>query len=98
MLESEIERAACKHAMSKGWLAYKWTSPGRAGVPDRIMITPAGDVFFMEVKAPTGRLSGLQIREHKVLRKNNVEVFTVYGLEQAKELIDNYDNKKGPNE
>jgi len=95
MLESDIERAACTYAKSKGWLAYKWTSPGRAGVPDRIMITPTGNVFFMEVKAPTGRLSGLQKREHKILRMNNVEVFTVYDFKQAKELIDNYDNKKG---
>ena len=100
MTESQIESAACTYAASQGWLAYKFTSPGRAGVPDRIMITPTGKVLFVEFKKPTGKLSALQRNEQRIMRGHNVDVFTVYDFNQAKELIDNYENenKKGTNE
>lgn len=32
--------------------AYKFTSPGKRSVPDRIAILPGGHMFFIELKAP----------------------------------------------
>ena len=33
MLERDIEKRVKEYARSKGWLAYKFTSPGHIGVP-----------------------------------------------------------------
>ena len=93
MTESQIERAVCNHASSIGMLAYKFTSPGRRGVPDRLFITDNGRCFFIEFKTPTGKLSPLQINEHKILRQRGVDVYTVYDVVQGKDVIDNYETK-----
>lgn len=89
MTESQIEKASCLYAKSVGMLPYKFTSPGRAGVPDRLFITPGGGVFFVEFKAPTGKLSELQKNEHKIIRKHGGRVYVVWDFNQAKEVIDN---------
>jgi hypothetical protein len=99
MTESQIERAACLYAKSVGMLAYKFTSPGRAGVPDRLFLTPTGGVFFVEFKCATGRVSALQKNEHRIIRKHGHEVHVVWDFNQAKQVIDEYiyenNNKKG---
>lgn len=43
-----------------GGTAYKFKSPSHAGVADRIACLPGGAVWFVELKAPGGRLSPLQ--------------------------------------
>ena len=90
MKESQIERAVCNYASSVGMLAYKFTSPGRRGVPDRLFITDNGRCFFIEFKTPTGKLSPLQINEHKILRQRGVDVYTVYDVVQGKDVIDGH--------
>ena len=49
-LEKDIEARVCEYARSKGVLAYKFTSPSRAAVPDRLFIAPDGRVWFCEFK------------------------------------------------
>lgn len=88
--EKAIERAACLYAKSKGMLALKFTSPGRRGVPDRLMITDNGHFFFIEFKTPTGKLSPLQMNEHRILRQHGVDVITVCSVDQGKDVIDGY--------
>ena len=46
MLEKDIEKKVCDYAKSKNVLAYKFTSPARAAVPDRMFVTPEGTVWF----------------------------------------------------
>jgi len=38
MRESLIEKTSTEWAKSKGWLSYKFTSPGCMSVPDRIYL------------------------------------------------------------
>lgn len=90
MTESHIERAACLYAKSVGMLVYKFNSPGRAGVPDRIFLTPSGGVFFVEFKQPSGKLSRLQENEHRIIRKHGHDVHIAWDLQQAKQIIDTY--------
>lgn len=52
MLEQKVEAQLKYHVESLGGLCYKMTSPGRAGVPDRVCIMPGGDIYFIEVKRP----------------------------------------------
>jgi len=50
--EATIEREVCDIAESHGFLAWKFTSPNLAGVPDRMIVAPWGLVSFWEFKAP----------------------------------------------
>ena len=54
MRESELERYFCRKLQEAGCLTYKFVSPGNAGVPDRLIVAPAGRVAFAELKAPAG--------------------------------------------
>lgn len=59
MRERDIERRVCALARAKGWSVFKWVSPSRRGVPDRIFVRD-GRVVFVEFKAPGGRARPLQ--------------------------------------
>lgn len=49
-------------------MAYKFTSPGRRNVPDRICVLPGGRIVFVELKAPGKKPTAGQAREHQRLR------------------------------
>ena len=57
LLEKQIERSVCDYAKSIGFLVYKFTSPERAAVPDRMFITPKGRCSSLSssVRAPRSR-------------------------------------------
>jgi hypothetical protein len=76
--ENKVEKYLDKQIQKIGGLTRKWVSPGRDGVPDRIVVTD-GDVIFVEVKTVDGKLSKNQEREHTRLRKTGATVITVYG-------------------
>ena len=50
--EKEIERHLVKVVERHGGLCLKLASPGRIGVPDRIIIFPNGVIGFAELKRP----------------------------------------------
>lgn len=52
MLEKELERKLKKRVEELGCLCLKFESPGFAGVPDRMILIPGGEVIFVEMKAP----------------------------------------------
>lgn len=88
MLEKDIEAKVCKYAADKGMLVYKFTSPNRAAVPDRLFITPDGRVWFCEFKREGQKPTAPQEREHARLRGHNVPVFVVDSVDQGKMVID----------
>lgn len=59
--ESVIEAGFVKRAKKLGAEALKFTSPGRAGVPDRIVLLPCGCTRFVELKAPGEKPRKLQV-------------------------------------
>jgi hypothetical protein len=59
-MERDIERYFVWTVERMGGIAYKFKSPGHVGVADRIACLPNGSTHFVELKAPTGRLSPLQ--------------------------------------
>lgn len=68
MTEKQLEQKLVGAVYIEGGIAYKFTSPGRAGVPDRLVILPNGRIGFVEVKRPNvGRLSNGQKFELKRL-------------------------------
>ena len=76
--ENKVERYLDSEVTKLGGLTRKWVSPGRDGVPDRIVILD-GVVWFVEVKTTDGVTSGAQEREHKRLRDKGARVTTVAG-------------------
>jgi hypothetical protein len=87
MLEKQIEAAVCAYARTKGVLAYKFTSPARAAVPDRMFIRPDGRIWFCEFKRGGQKPTEAQEREHNKLRQHKVDVFVIDTVEDGKMMI-----------
>jgi len=88
MLEKQIESAVCGYARDKGFLAYKFTSPARSHIPDRLLISPKGVCFFIEFKREGMKATVPQEREHDRLRKQGCSVWVVDTVEKGKTVID----------
>lgn len=88
MLEKQIETKVCDYAKTKNVLVYKFTSPARAAVPDRLFIGPTGRVWFIEFKREGQKPTPAQEREHARLRGHNVSVFVIDDVEQGKAVVD----------
>ena len=87
MLERDVERKARKVAKQRGCLLFKWVSPGRAGVPDRILFCPGGRVEFVEFKAPGRKLTPLQATIHDRLRQLGTPVHVIDAIEDFISLL-----------
>jgi hypothetical protein len=87
MLEKQIETKVCDYAKTKGMLAYKFTSPARAAVPDRMFIYN-GRMFFIEFKRSGQKPTDAQAREHDRLRQQKINVFVIDDVEKGKWVID----------
>ena len=88
MLEKELERKFVNILRKKGCIVYKFVSPGNAGVPDRLVITPKGTAHFAELKQKGKLLRPLQVMQAKRLAKNNVKVHLVDSLEAIQTFIE----------
>ena len=58
--ESQLERKFYDKVKRLGGLPLKFVSPGRAGVPDRIVLMPKGKIYFVEMKSEVGQTSDIQ--------------------------------------
>jgi len=92
MLERDIEKRVKDYARSKGWLAYKFTSPGHIGVPDGLFISPVGFVIMMEFKQTGKKPTAMQQREIDRINQHGVLALVVDSVEQGKTIIDQYGN------
>lgn len=88
MLEKQIEAKVCDYAKTKNVLAYKFTSPARAAVPDRMFVAPDGRVWFCEFKRAGQKPTAAQEREHLRLRDHKVNVFVIDNVVDGKMMID----------
>lgn len=83
MREKTIEIKLAEAVRLRGGLAPKFTSPGFAGMPDRIVLMPGGRMAFVEVKAPGKKPRPLQAARHRLLRDLG---FRVYVLDDASQI------------
>ena len=77
MREKEIEQKLVKAVKEKGGVCPKLVSPGTNGMPDRMVLLPAGRIVFVEVKAPGQKPRPLQERRHSQLRALGFEVLVL---------------------
>ena len=90
MRERDIERILADEVRRLGGRAYKWTSPGNAGVPDRIVIFPGQVPVFAELKAEGGSLTKLQKAQIRKLEELRQDVCVIKGMEG---LIDFFESR-----
>lgn len=87
MLERDIEKVLVDTVRTAGGRAYKFTSPGNDGVPDRIVCLPGGKIYFVELKTNTGRLTQLQSMQIKRLRDLGQQVYVTKGISGVCEFL-----------
>lgn len=78
-LEKEIEKRLTQGVKRMGGRAYKFVSPGNAGVPDRIVLLPGGEIHFVELKTEAGKLTPNQEAQIRRIRKLGQLVWVVHG-------------------
>ena len=88
LLEKQIEEKVNTYAKEQGYLVYKFTSPQRAAVPDRLYINPRGFMFFVEMKRSGQVPTPAQAREHERLRNQGVMVFVIDNVAAGLRMVD----------
>lgn len=83
MRERDIERYLKQQVEKAGGLAWKFTSPGTQGVPDRVVVLNRR-VYFVEVKATGQKLTKMQI--HRLTQLSDRGALTTWV--DSKEDID----------
>lgn len=88
-LEKVIEQKVCAYAKEQGILVYKFTSPARRSVPDRLFIPPDGrEVFFIEFKRLGQKPTPAQDVEIDKIKRQGVPVFLVDTVAAGKIAVD----------
>lgn len=89
-LEKIIEKKVCDYAKSLGCLVYKFTSPARRSVPDRLFIMPYGKgVFFIEFKRKGCKPTPAQQVEIDKIIAKEICVWVVDEVQHGKNIINN---------
>lgn len=69
MLEKKLEEKFRESVKQAGGKAYKFTSPGNDGVPDRIAVLPGGKIGFVELKQKGKKPTPLQAKRIRELKE-----------------------------
>lgn len=86
MLEKEVEKYLTKKVEGLGGIAFKFVSPGRSGVPDRLVCCQ-GKSFFVELKAPGSKPRMLQRVVAEQIRHTGQKVYCISDKSQVDDLI-----------
>ena len=92
LLERDVEAWLVAETKRRGGIAYKFTRPQRRSVPDRLILMPGGEAFFVELKAPGKKPTEAQVREHERIRALGFRVY----VSDAKEWPCPHDSPPGP--
>ena len=87
MKEKDLEKRLVQSVARAGGLALKFTSPGMAGVPDRLILLPQGRIAFAELKAPGKKPRPLQLHRHAQLRSLGFRVYVIDSHDQIGEML-----------
>ncbi len=87
MKESDIEKKVGEYVKSKGGLFYKFTSPARRAVPDRLIVLPSVPPFFVEFKATGEAATPAQKREHLRLTDRGAHIYVVDSVADGEAVV-----------
>lgn len=68
MRERVVETYLRDQVKAMGGKAFKFVSPGNAGVPDRLVLLPNGWQAFIELKAPGKKSTPLQQKQQREIQ------------------------------
>ena len=77
MLEKELEKKFKYQIEKRGAMVLKFVSPGKAGVPDRLVLLPYGRAVFVEFKAPGEKPRSLQVHVMKELEGKKFDCWVI---------------------
>lgn len=83
MREKVIEDYLRLRVKNLGGKAYKFVSPGNVGVPDRLVVLPGGKICFAELKGEGGKLSKVQEKKIKELKKLGCDVVVIKSKDEV---------------
>lgn len=75
--EAQVERTGVGLVKGLGGVAYKFTSPARASVPDRLLVLPGRAAFFIEYKRWGEKPTDAQAREGRRLIRMGQYVYYI---------------------
>jgi len=87
MREKVVEEYLRDQVKALGGKAYKFVSPGNAGVPDRLVLLPGGKVVFVELKATGRKPTALQEAQHRKIRNLSHTVFVIDSKAEVDKFI-----------
>jgi len=93
MREKQIEQKLVQEVRKNGGICPKFTSPGFAGMPDRLILLPHGRFAFAELKAPGKKPGPLQAARHKLLARLGFRVYVIDSMEQIGGIFDEMKNQ-----
>ena len=88
MREKELERKLTEDTKDRDGVAFKFVSPGHAGVPDRLVLLPGAHIGFVEVKAPGQEPRKLQLAMHRLIRRLGFKVYVLDDQDQIGGILD----------
>lgn len=86
--EKDIESYLRDEIKKLGGIAYKFISPGNAGVPDRLVLLPEEEIYFVELKAPGKKTRKIQDKQIGKIKNLGFRVFTIDSKDQIDHFID----------
>ena len=92
--EKNIEQYLREEVKKIGGRAYKFVSPGNAGVPDRLVLFPDGRIAFVEMKAPGKKPTALQQVQQKRIAGLGFKVFNLDSVHAVDVFIQFYGEEK----
>lgn len=87
--EEKVEAYLVRRVEECGGLCDKFVSPGKRGVPDRIVTWPRdgwAQIHFIEVKTLGGKLKPWQLLDHEQRRVRGCHVRVLW----TKKMVDDY--------
>ncbi len=87
MAESTLEKRLRLEVKKHGGLALKFTSPGRRGVPDRLVLKSGGQVVFVEMKDTGKKLEPLQQKRTEELVNLGFKVYRIDSVSDIHHFI-----------
>lgn len=95
--EDRVETSLVNRIRHAGGKAYKFTSPGTGGVPDRIVVLN-GSVWFIELKSTEGRPTNLQKKRIRELARMGAKVTVLGSCSEVDEFVKCLSNGRGMQE
>ncbi|WP_424151881.1 VRR-NUC domain-containing protein [Selenomonas noxia] len=93
MYERTIEQELVSRVKVMGGIAPKFTSPGFAGMPDRLVLLPHGRMGFVELKAPGRKPRQLQLVRHRLLQRLGFKVYVIDEINQIDGVLEEIDHE-----